>query len=125
LRLHEYWQSSGDTDAKGLFDAGVIALKGVLPRYDTGYWSYYDLESNLAYDYHYTHIDELRQLHELTGEPMFAEYADRWDSYFPLNPWWARKRFAAYLLNVAIVWIILACGLVVWWRVARNRGPAQ
>jgi hypothetical protein len=122
LRLHEYWESSGDGRARDLFDAGVLALKGLLPQYDAGRWSYYDLEGNWAYDYHYTHIDELRQLYVLTSEPTFAEYAVRWESYFPWNPWWARKRLAAYLLNVAIVWVVIAGGLLVWWLVRRNRG---
>ena len=124
LRLHEYWESSGDSNARELFEAGIVALKALLPRYDAGNWSYYDLEGNWAYDYHYTHIDELEQLYDLTREPVFAEYADRWDSYFPWNPWWARKRFAAYLLNVAIVWTVLMGGLLVWWLVRRNRGTA-
>jgi len=124
LRLHEYWQSSGDDSARELFDAGVVALKALLPQYDAGNWSYYDLEGNWAYDYHYTHIDELRRLYDLTAEPMFAEYADRWGSYFPWNPWWARKRLAAYLLNVASVWTILAGGLLVWWLVRRRWGRA-
>lgn len=125
LRLYEYAEATGDEAIKRLFAEGTVALKGLLPQYDAGRWSYYDLEGNWAYDYHYTHIDELRELYELTGEPLFAEYADRWDSYFPWNPWWARKRLAAYLLNAAILWSVGVCILLGRWLVCKNKARAR
>lgn len=124
LRLHEYWKSSGDLKAGRLFEAGVIALEELLPQYDAGRWSYYDLEGNWAYDYHYVHIDELQELSGLAEEPVFAEYAERWGSCLPWNPWWARKRFAAYLLNVAILWSVGVCILLGRWLVHRNEAEA-
>jgi hypothetical protein len=120
LRLHEYSVATGNEPAARLFDEGVVALMELLPQYDAGRWSYYDLEGNWADDYHYTHIEELRQLHDITGKPLLAEYADRWDSYVPWNPMWARKRFAAYLLNVAVLFCVLACCYLAW-RLVRSR----
>ena len=120
LRLNEYSVATGDELAAQLLDGGVVALKELLPQYDAGRWSYYDLEDNWAYDYHYTHIDELQRLYDITGDEMFAEYADRWDSYVPWNPMWARKRFAAYLLNVAVLFCVFACCYLAW-RLVRSR----
>lgn len=120
LRLHEHSVATGNEVAERLFGEGVVALKELLPQYDADCWSYYDLEGNWAYDYHYTHIDELWILHDITGDEMFAEYADRWDGYVPWNPMWARKRFAAYLLNVAVLFCVFACCYLAW-RLVRNR----
>lgn len=108
MELWEYYNRTGSQHAHLLFQEGVAELKPHLKDYDTGYWTYYDREGNLAYDYHYTHIQEVRWLYEVTGDEIFKEYHDRWASYIPFNPLWARKRFAAYLFNVAIIFLVLA-----------------
>ena len=106
--LQEYYRRTGSQQALVLFQEGVTALKAHLSDYDTGHWSYYDREGHLAYDYHYTHVEELQYLYEVTGEVIFKEYHDKWASYFPFNPLWARKRFAAYLLVMTISFLVLA-----------------
>lgn len=103
IYLNDYQELTGSKLAQSLFDAGVFELKKHISGYDTGYWTYYDREGNLAYDYHYTHIEEVADLYQITGDKAFNEYYEKWSSYFPVNPLWARKRFAAYLLNFAIL----------------------
>lgn len=36
--------------------------------------------------YHFVHIRNLRALAEMTGEPLFTEYADKWEGYVKLWP---------------------------------------
>jgi heparosan-N-sulfate-glucuronate 5-epimerase len=108
LDLHDFYNRTGSQDAKLLFEDGIDELRRHLIDYDTGRWTYYDREGHLAYDYHYVHINQMQELYEITGDIMFKEYHDKWESYFPINPMWARERFAAYLLNLAIIFIVLA-----------------
>ena len=112
--LQEYYDRTGSEQAQTLFQDGVAELKVHLPEYDAGYWTYYDREGNLAYDYHYTHVEEVQYLYEVTGDEVFKEYHDKWASYFPLNPFWARKRFAAYLLNVTLSFSVLAVSVATY-----------
>ncbi|KAI6196633.1 Heparosan-N-sulfate-glucuronate 5-epimerase [Aphelenchoides besseyi] len=75
--------------AKHLFDTGIESLKVLLPLYDTGSGSIYDLKHvtmksppNLARgDYHDTHIYLLRLFHVITGHKMFKDFSDRWFAY--------------------------------------------
>ena len=108
LYLYEYYERTGSEYALELFEEGLAQLEAVLGDYDTGSWTYYDLEENFSYDYHYTHIKQLERLYEITGNETLLEYKNKWSSYFPKNPMWARKRFAAYLLNAVIIFSILA-----------------
>ena len=108
LDLHDFYIRTGSQDAKSLFEDGITELKRHLIDYDTGRWTYYDREGNLAYDYHYTHINQMRQLYEITGDIEFKAYHDKWESYFPINPMWARERFAAYLFDCTVIIIVLA-----------------
>lgn len=59
-------------------------LAKALPRFDTGYWSTYDLGGNLASPfYHNLHIAQLRSLARVFPEhaSRFLEAADRFDRY--------------------------------------------
>ncbi|KAI6194073.1 Heparosan-N-sulfate-glucuronate 5-epimerase [Aphelenchoides besseyi] len=75
--------------AKHLFNTGIESLKVLLPLYDTGSGSIYDLKHvtmksppNLARgDYHDTHIYLLRLFHVITGHKMFKDFSDRWFAY--------------------------------------------
>jgi heparosan-N-sulfate-glucuronate 5-epimerase len=76
----------GDADASRLFREGSAALAANLHRWDTGWWSRYDLYPhptvNLANPfYHRLHIDQLRAMHLLTDEPAFAAAAARFEGY--------------------------------------------
>jgi hypothetical protein len=114
LYLNDYYIRTGSKQAKSLFDDVVIELKRHLADYDTGYWTYYDREGHLAYDYHYIHIDQMQKLYEITGDTVFKAYHDKWASYFPINPMWARGRFAAYLLDAAIIFTSFTFIMVIY-----------
>lgn len=130
LFLYEYYERTDSEYALELFEEGLAQLEVSLCDYDTGSWTYYDLEKNFSYDYHYTHIKQLESLYEITGNEILLEYKNKWSSYFPVNPMWARKRFAAYLLNAAIIFSILAVATSVFVitkkrAVRKNEGPGQ
>ena len=82
----DYWLSCADGRARDIFDRGTATLTRNLPRFDTGYWSLYELSGTrmkmLASPfYHQLHIVQLRVMTMLTGNPVFAETAERWRTY--------------------------------------------
>ena len=77
-------------NAKVLFDDGMRSLKKMLPLFDTGSGSVYDLRHltlggiapNIArWDYHSTHINQLLLLATVDSEPMLNTVAQRWIGY--------------------------------------------
>ena len=77
---------------KKLFDAGVVSLEALLPFFDTGSGSVYDLRhfsmktapKVARWDYHSTHINLLYTLSTLVDEPaknFLLATADRWLGY--------------------------------------------
>lgn len=75
--------------AKDLFNEGIGSLKAMIPLYDTGSGTLYDLRHvslrgppNLArWDYHTTHIDQLLYLSTIIDDFYFQTSAKRWISY--------------------------------------------
>jgi hypothetical protein len=75
--------------AERAFARGVEALAGMLPYYDLGGFTAYDLGHlthanrlpHIAARYHAVHIYLLHALHDVTGEPAFARYERLWASY--------------------------------------------
>ncbi|PIO56699.1 hypothetical protein TELCIR_21900, partial [Teladorsagia circumcincta] len=80
--------------ASKLFSTGMASLRALLPLYDTGSGSVYDLRHvglhtapNLArWDYHAVHVYLLKWLVQITGDNVLNETADRWIAYS-----WGRK----------------------------------
>ncbi|XP_012690193.1 D-glucuronyl C5-epimerase B [Clupea harengus] len=76
-------------DAGQLFSKGMESLKAMLPLYDTGSGTIYDLRHfmlgsapNLArWDYHTTHINQLQLLGTIDNSPIFRDFIKRWKSY--------------------------------------------
>jgi hypothetical protein len=90
--LHEAAVYLGDRTAKAALDRddrGIAALKALLPYYDTGSWSTYNLERldgnvhgwRAKRHYHELHIRQLRWFAKITGDPFFAKYANRFQAY--------------------------------------------
>ena len=71
--------------AKKIFYEGIQTLKNILPEYDLGYWSRYNLCRAEWYPevdpatagYQRLHVVQLQMLYRLTGEVVFKEYADK------------------------------------------------
>jgi len=84
--MHDYWLATRDSSARDLFDRGARTLLHNLDRYDLGFWSLYEqsgtrLPMVASSFYHRLHFVQLRVMHRLTGEKLFATTADRWEQY--------------------------------------------
>ena len=83
---HDVALALDDPVARGLFEEGTETLAANLDRYDTGYWSRYDLYPHRVVNvaspaYHELHIDQLRATARLSGDPAFERRAERWEGY--------------------------------------------
>jgi len=79
--------------ASKIYDDGIRTLENILPQYDLGYWSKYNLCADEGYPktdpatiaYQRLHVDQLNMLYRLTGKETFKRYADifrRQDTFF-------------------------------------------
>uniref|UniRef100_T1JNE4 heparosan-N-sulfate-glucuronate 5-epimerase n=1 Tax=Strigamia maritima TaxID=126957 RepID=T1JNE4_STRMM len=76
-------------EVTGLYNDGMHSLKKMLPLFDSGSSSIYDLRHftlgvapNLArWDYHTTHIDQLLLLATIDDDPILKTTAERWIEY--------------------------------------------
>nr|XP_003228610.1 PREDICTED: D-glucuronyl C5-epimerase [Anolis carolinensis]XP_008120483.1 PREDICTED: D-glucuronyl C5-epimerase [Anolis carolinensis] len=92
IGLYDLKETAGEAlgrEARGLYERGMDSLKAMLPLYDTGSGTVYDLRHfmlgaapNLArWDYHTTHINQLQLLSTVDDSPVFREFAKRWKGY--------------------------------------------
>ncbi|MGA2695970.1 MAG: D-glucuronyl C5-epimerase family protein [Terriglobales bacterium] len=84
--IYDYFLATQNGQARDLFDHAVATLKSNIDRYDFGFWSLYEqsgtrLPMLASAFYHRLHIVQLRVMHFLTRERIFAEYANRWEAY--------------------------------------------
>lgn len=84
--VYDYFLATRNGQASDLFGRAVETLKLNLKRYDLGFWSLYEqsgtrLPMIASAFYHRLHIVQLRIMHLLTREQIFAEYANRWEAY--------------------------------------------
>jgi heparosan-N-sulfate-glucuronate 5-epimerase len=82
LGLHDVAEALADDEAAAMLTSGISALVALLPRWDVGWWSRYDLYpfrvphlASLAY--HELHEHQLRALYRVTGRPELVAFADR------------------------------------------------
>ncbi|KAJ8417187.1 hypothetical protein AAFF_G00284140 [Aldrovandia affinis] len=92
IGLYDLAETAGDKlgrEAGVLFSRGMESLKAMLPLYDTGSGTIYDLRHfmlgtapNLArWDYHTTHINQLQLLASIDNAPVFRDFIKRWKTY--------------------------------------------
>ncbi|NWZ86627.1 GLCE epimerase, partial [Poecile atricapillus] len=92
IGLYDLKETAGEErgrEARLLYERGMESLKAMLPLFDTGSGSVYDLRHftlgtapNLArWDYHTTHINQLQLLASVDDAPVFREFVKRWKSY--------------------------------------------
>jgi hypothetical protein len=84
--VYDYYLATKDAKALDLFSRAVKTLVHNLNRYDIGFWSLYEqsgtrLPMVASGFYHRLHIVQMRVMHRLTGEAIFARIADRWEAY--------------------------------------------
>jgi hypothetical protein len=78
-----------------VWDRCVATLERNLDRFDSGYWSLYDLSPvamrNVASPfYHRLHLVQLDVMRRLSGRPVFGEILERWQGYQARS--WCRER---------------------------------
>ena len=130
--IREFYTATTEEEAKYLFDKGILALKAHLPDYDTGAWTCYDTLGEKATEgYHKLHVAQMLHLHQLTNDPAFLQYFNRWITYkckpkrFPIKlieeP--TKTNIAIYLLNFTLVLFIVEMAVRLVSRVSRvSRG---
>ncbi len=80
--LHDLSLVTGDESVKRALAKTLATLEKSVAKYDSGYWSLYDLRGNLASPfYHRLHIALLDALFALTDIATFAEYSALWQGY--------------------------------------------
>jgi hypothetical protein len=80
ISLQSYAQASGDASAQSLATRMQNKVAAMLPRFDTGYWSYYALPNEPSpVDYHTFVVQLLTKLAKT--DPRFADAAARFKAY--------------------------------------------
>ena len=84
--IYDYFLVTRAREARRLFDAATKTLLENLHSYDLGFWSLYEQSGTLlpmiaSPFYHRLHITQLQVMYELTHEPVFSEFAQRWRAY--------------------------------------------
>ncbi len=83
--LRDYGLFLNDNTVLNLWNQSVEVLSEILPQYDLGYWSRYDLregEINVASQfYHHYHITLLNILYKLSQFLIFKNYAQLFNQY--------------------------------------------
>jgi len=84
--VYDYFLATRDNAAARLFEQATRTLCANLDRYDLGFWSLYEQSGTLlpmvaSPFYHRLHIVQMRIMHRLTGEEIFARFADKWEGY--------------------------------------------
>lgn len=81
LGSYRYWKLTGSALAKQVYDRGRAAAVPLLPRFDTGEWSRYQLGQEAELGYHEFMTDQFKALARETKEPVYAEYYERFRHY--------------------------------------------
>lgn len=79
--LFDLYRVSGNERVKDDLEKCIKTLKESMHLYDVGYWSLYDqLKKELVMVYYQrnVHVPELDALFQLTDEPIFKYYRDKW-----------------------------------------------
>jgi len=133
LGVYRYWEISHDDTARMIFDKGVAALQQYLPAYDAGDgWAYYDKYHKKA-DKKYQHIlmNQMKQLGEITGIPLFITYEQKWRKPFaPLYVIRTIKEGNVSAIAMMVFLFVLFGMMAVLmdqliWRVLKNKGSRK
>ncbi|MBT2217922.1 D-glucuronyl C5-epimerase family protein [Virgibacillus dakarensis] len=90
IGLYDLYKTTGDKEAKWLYKEGITSLKRMLPLYDLGNRSAYDLTHyttdggfpNVAkWGYHIMHIHQLAALNSIEKDAKINETLLRWKGY--------------------------------------------
>jgi heparosan-N-sulfate-glucuronate 5-epimerase len=84
--IYDYLLATGEAAPRKVWEESVGTLREELPTYDAGFWSLYEhsgtwMRMIASRFYHRLHVVQLRVMHRLSGDLIFAETADRWEKY--------------------------------------------
>lgn len=80
--LFDYLKAYDDDLVRKIYLKSLDTMKEILPQFDTGYWSKYELGKRISSPfYHKLLISQLEVMYELTGEKVFMDYADKFNAY--------------------------------------------
>ena len=89
--VYDYFLATESSTARHLFAQATLTLRENLARYDLGFWSLYEqtgyeqsgtmLPMVASRFYHRLHVTQLRIMHRIAGDEIFARYADKWEGY--------------------------------------------
>jgi len=84
--IYDYYLLTKEDSVLAWFEAYKDTICKNLSRYDSSFWSYYELspqaiKSPASLFYHRLHIVQLRVMHTITGDREFREYAEKWTRY--------------------------------------------
>ena len=86
MGVYDYYLLTKDKQVEVIFYRCIETLKKNLYKYDIGFWSLYELSGTrikmiASHYYHSLHIIQLTILYNITGEPIFNKFAERWHRY--------------------------------------------
>lgn len=82
LGLRDVHRYTGNSHALYLADMGLESALALLPRFDLGDWSAYDIEGKRASPrYHNIHIRQMARLAEETNDKRLLDWYDRFQGY--------------------------------------------
>ncbi len=97
--LYDYVIATNDEDVKKIADATMQSMIKMLPQFDLGYWSRYDLTKRIASPfYHKLHIAQLWAMYDLTGNESFKYFANKWEKNLN-NPIYKSRAFAKKVIQ--------------------------
>lgn len=82
--LYDFWRVTRDSLAANLIERGINTVKYNIEKYDSDYWSYYDLKYSYVTNFYYhkiVHLSQLSILYQISGEQIFNDYYNKWKSY--------------------------------------------
>ncbi len=80
--LYDLYRVTGNYEVKEDIDHYILTLKDNIHRFDSGYWSLYDLQKKELVRYYYqknVHVPQLEILYLLSGEEIFKKYKIKWE----------------------------------------------
>jgi len=90
IGLYDLYRTTSSEEAHELYKQGMLTLKRMLPLYDLGYRTAYDLSHYTTdggypnpgkWGYHVLHIHQLMTLQAIESYPKFQETLNRWIGY--------------------------------------------
>ncbi len=81
--IYDYYKLTRSKEALEIWQKCIETLQNALPKYDSGFWSYYSINKKLAsYNYHNKiHVPQIKSMYKLTGRDIFYTMAKKWETY--------------------------------------------